>query len=188
MYRVSTKISKKKFEGMLSGNKKYLPGDVSKALKDSGKGALLRKKSVHRDDALEAIKFLMKKGLISGTKSAAKLYQKAGKEQLEEEEKKKKEDEKKLEKKKLEEDDIKKARRQKNIRLGIAMDISDELTRKEMTEEIPGSPLSFKKGRLMTEYHEVKESKDKEKKPARPKKNLKAKPFDVNEITDLDIG
>ena len=44
MYRVSTNISKEKFERMLSGNKGYLSSKVKRALRDSKSHKILDKK------------------------------------------------------------------------------------------------------------------------------------------------
>lgn len=203
MYRVSTKISKEKFERMLSGNKAYLPKDVSKALRQAGKGKLLDKKSVHKDDALEAVEFLMKKGLLSSSKNAYKLYQKVGKEQSEEEKKKEEEEEEKEEEKIAKKEDVKEEKRTRRVRAGIAMDITEELIEEERRINPLGNRLRRKGGeRVIDEIEEERQQRDKKSaeegqkrkefyNPQNPPQNSKkqaSKPVDINKISDMDIG
>lgn len=206
MYRISTKISKEKFERMLSGRKTYLSRDARRALKEGGKSRLLNRKSVRKDEALAAVKLLMEKGLLSGYKSASKLYQKAGKEQWEEEKKEKEEKEKE---EKEEEKETKKAKKEgalaaekkKHIRYNIARDITREL----MAEERENDPLrhrleNIRGKRIGDEIQEEQEQREKtaaeEKEkskelynplnPQGPNRQT-SKPIDINKLPDMDI-
>jgi len=126
MYRVSTNISQEKFKGMLAGRKKYIPSEVYRALRESRKGDLLHKKSLRKDEALKAIKYLMEKGLIKGGKSSYQLVQVASRQQYQEGQKKKAEEEKEnkiAKQKKAETEEGKKAKhRAAALRVDIARD------------------------------------------------------------------
>ena len=100
MYRVSTNISKEKFQSMISENKSYVPSQVRRALQEGRKSNLLFKKSVRKDEALAAMKYLIKQGVISGYKSPHKLVRTAAREQWKEEQKKKEEKKEKKQAKK----------------------------------------------------------------------------------------
>lgn len=93
VYRVSTNISKEKFESMISGGKSYVPVAVSRAIKDAKKGDLLNKKSLSKDEAFDAIKYLVEQKLIKTSKTPFKIVRTAAREQWKDEQKAKAEEE-----------------------------------------------------------------------------------------------
>ncbi len=204
MYRVSTNISKEKFEKMISGNKNYIPSETLRALQESKKGDLLYKKSVKKEEALAVIQYLAKKGLIPLTRSPYKLVQAALEEQQEEEQKKKDEEKTKLKKQKqAEEEKIKeKAAAQgispKRARAYIAMERSNELLAEDRGESKIRYDRRSPSNRILEELDQAKETRDtkaaKEKEKVEKyyskKDSRRQKPdlVDMSKLHDMDIG
>lgn len=204
MYRVSTNISKEKFEKMISGNKGYIPSETLRALQEGKKGDLLYKKSVKKEEALEVIQYLAKKGLIPLTRSSYKLVQAALEEQQKEEQKKKDEKKTKLKKQKqTEEEKTKKKAATKSMsparaRAYIAMERGEELLAEDRGESKIQYDQRSPSNRLLEELNREKETRDtkaaKEKEGVEKyysrKDSRRRKPdlVDMSKLHDMDIG
>lgn len=202
MYRVSTNISKEKFEKMISGNKSYIPSETLRALQENKKGDLLYKKSVKKEEALEVLQYLAKKGLIPMVRSPYKLVQAALEEQQKEEQKKKDEEKTKLEKQKQAEEEKEKTTDDSISpeRAGayIAMERADELLEEDRGESKIQFDRRSPSNRLLDELDREKEIRDtktatereKMEKYHSKKNSRRQKPelVDMSKLHDLDIG
>ncbi|MFA6255407.1 MAG: hypothetical protein WC675_05270 [Patescibacteria group bacterium] len=204
MYRVSTNISKEKFEKMISGNKGYIPSETLRALQENKKGDLLYKKSVKKEEALEVIQYLAKKGLIPMTRSPYKLVQAALEEQQKEEQKKQDEEKTKLKKQKqAEEEKAKEEAMTKSMsparaKAYIAMERGEELLAEDRGESKIQYDQRSPSNRLLDELDREKETRDtkaaKEKEGVEKyyskKDSRRRKPdlVDMSKLHDMDIG
>lgn len=204
MYRVSTNISKEKFEKMISGNKSYVPSETLRALQESKKGDLLYKKSVRKEEALAVLQYLAKKGLIPMMRSPHKLVQAAVEEQQKEEQKKKDEEQTKLKnQKKAREEKVKEKATARGIspkraKAYIALERDDELLAEERGESEIQYDLRSPSNRLLEELDQEKgireteaaTEKEKIEKYYGKKDSLRQKPklADLGKLHDMDIG
>jgi len=137
-YRVSRNISREKFVGMLAGKKHSsgVPTKIAKALRDAGKSNILTQDSVHPDEAVDIVKYLVKKKLLYGPNPHA-LVRRVKKEQdkEDEEEKKKKEEQEAKEKQEKEEAENETRKRHIKGRIGLE-NVEDAIAEEEGRSEI----------------------------------------------------
>ena len=185
MYRISTNISQKNFEKMISGTKGFLPSEVKRALSQGQMSKYLYQKSIKKEDALKVIRFLKEKGMIKGSPSS--LYNHTGKLQNEEDEKEK-------------EEKIK-----KNARVIIAQEVSEEAQMSEKgldpmanyydprsqlgKSENRGRILDVINGERADRQKKIDEEQAKRKKIQDPRKKGERPPLaDMGKFIDMDIG
>ena len=77
------KLENKNFKKMLVGTGKYLPKEVTDELKAAGMKSLLHSKEVRKDQALQAVKHLQEKNIISKFKAPSEIYHEAAVQQRE---------------------------------------------------------------------------------------------------------
>lgn len=172
MYRVSTKISKEKFERMLSGNKSYVLRKIKRAIGESKHHKILHKKSVRQDEAIEAMEYLIKEGLISKSRNPFRQYDKVNIEQQKEEkkakEKKEQTEEEKKAKKKAEEE----AEKQKHIKANIRIDFDEEVGAMERGEILlEHDPRSALGGSVIDKLNEEDEKRNKKVRAEKTKRD-----------------
>lgn len=173
-------LNAKYFKKMISGDKNYLPGRVSKKLKASGMSQTLYGKTT-KEKATKAVRHLQEKGLLPKTKAASQLFSQAAKQQA------------------ADQEAIRQAQIQKHVRANIKIDISEEISAEEQGKKLidydPRSVLGKSLAddinqKSQTRDHKIQAERKKveevnQKKPGHKKE---VRSVDLANLPDMDIG